>query len=230
MRWTRKLLYTVSVVVVFAATAEGLARLWEAADPPAPPPPPPQPGRLEDLDARLPGLATAQRQDLQDLPTLELVQDPVRGWSLRPDQVARDGGVLVRVNALGLRGADLPPRADPDELRLLTLGDSSIFGYGVSEDQVFGAVAAAALTRPGRPAHAANGGMHGYTSDQSLRILKHTGPRLEADWVVIANLWSDLYASETPAPEEPRRGRVPLASYRLALRALAPLLPAPTIG
>ena len=152
-----------------------------------------------------------------------------RAWALPPDTEMVETNVAVRVNALALRGPGVTPRA-ADELRLLTLGDSSVFGFGVAEEDVFGQVAARQLSAQlGRPVTAVNGGTPGYTSVQALDTLLDVGPRVDPTHVVIATLWSDLFQTDTPL-ERSGGQRHPLALYRVGARVLAPWLPAAKVG
>lgn len=137
--------------------------------------------------------------------------------------------VHVRVNTLALRGPDLAEK-QPNEIRLMTLGDSSVFGFGVEEADVFGAVAASYLSSEwARPVVPVNGGTPGYTSVQALHTLQDVGRSVQPDIVVIATLWSDLFQTETPL-ERAGGQRHPSSLYRVSVRVLAPYLPAPTVG
>jgi len=101
------------------------------------------------------------------------------------------------INSMGIRGPEPAPRKE-GELRLLTLGDSTVYGVLVGDNDVFSAVAAAKLERDlHRPVIAFNGGIPGYSSEQSWRLLHYNLADLDFDYLVIANLWSDC----SPAPE-----------------------------
>lgn len=53
---------------------------------------------------------------------------------------SREGRITsVRTNALGFRGADWAPAADVVKGRVLLLGDSQVFGYGVGEEDALAA-------------------------------------------------------------------------------------------
>ena len=62
----------------------------------------------------------------------------------RPGDRFRLGGVDVRTNSLGLRGSE-PPARDPSRRRLLVLGDSVVFGWGVEESERFTSLLADSL-------------------------------------------------------------------------------------
>ena len=55
-------------------------------------------------------------------------------------------GVTVRINRLGLRGPELELPKPAGRIRMMVTGDSSVFGFGVEEQDVFAGVAA---QRPG---------------------------------------------------------------------------------
>lgn len=150
-----------------------------------------------------------------------LVVDESAGWTLPPRRTDRYGGAVMRTNALGMRGPDWPAPA-PDEVRLLTFGDSSIFGLGVMETQVFSSVAAEALSaRWGRTVNGVIGGIPGYSTGQALALQARVERQIQPRWVVIGTLWSDLLTeASAPAVEPPST----FAGYRVATQLLAPWL------
>ena len=121
--------------------------------------------------------------------------DPRLLWKMTPG-VRNESGVSVTINALGLRGPSLSETPPTGTERILTLGDSTVFGFGVAQHQVFSSVLAETLNAlPERPPsvvfEAVNGGMVGYSSLQSLHLLEDKGGIIRPSLVVIANLWSD---------------------------------------
>ncbi len=215
---------------------EVLCRVWEFIDP------------VAERQTPIPGpVAEANRANLEDfkrqladmraelgpehpalLQQVPMVEDESRGWTVAPSQVIEQGDVLCRINSLGMRGPELGAKGE-EELRLMTLGDSTVFGTGVAEDSVFGSVTAKALSQStGRRVQLANGAAPGHDSSQSLATLRLHGATVAPDWVVIANLWSDVYRHpQSEALAEQIRGPLNhLATYRLLKRALAPWLTA----
>lgn len=93
-----------------------------------------------------------------------------------------------------------PPREKPTGgLRLLTLGDSTIYGVMIRDGEVFSDVAATALTRTlRRPVDALNGGIPGYSSEQARRLYERRLRAYRPDVVVIATLWSDSQLGPMP--------------------------------
>lgn len=100
---------------------------------------------------------------------------PVPGWE---GQMEVEGNVLpVRLNSLGLRGPEIEPRRE-DELRVLCLGDSFVFGYGVAAKNTFPAVLDSMLEeRLERPIVVGNAGVPGYgTREQAFSLIRLKEP------------------------------------------------------
>ncbi len=94
--------------------------------------------------------------------------------------------VAVRVNALGLRGPEMEPK-QPGRPRVLVLGDSFSFGWGVEEAQVFHAVAAASLRRDeGRDVEILNASVPGDGPLSELARLKALCQVVHPDHVLVA--------------------------------------------
>ena len=125
--------------------------------------------------------------------------DELLGWSPKPGEW-RPFGVPQRttINSLGTRNPE-PSAKAPDELRLLTLGDSTVFGVLVNDEAVFSSVAARYLSENlGRKVTAFNAGVPGYSSEQARRLLEYRLAEVEFDYLVIATLWSDSQPGGTP--------------------------------
>lgn len=125
--------------------------------------------------------------------------DDLLGWSPIPGE-GRPFGIpnTTTINALGTRNPEPVAKAD-DELRILTLGDSTVFGVLVSDQAVFSSVAARYLSRKlRRTVTAFNGGIPGYSSEQARRLLQHRLASVEFDFLVVATLWSDSQLGGIP--------------------------------
>lgn len=218
----RRVLKSFVVVLGFFVVIEGLAALAErTVIPRTRSLPLPQPG-VEDpaFNQKI----TAARKSL----SIPLAADESGSWTLPPAQQIVEGGVTIRINSLGLRGAEPTPK-EPNEIRIFSLGDSSIFGYGVPEKDVFTTIAAARLSaRWSRQVTGWIGGVPAHTSDQSKGVLTQHGARYQPDWVVIANLWSDLFF-QGKGSKLAERAAGPLrafATYRVSRLLLSPWLAA----
>jgi lysophospholipase L1-like esterase len=99
------------------------------------------------------------------------------------------------VNAFGLRGPERAPRG-ADEVRVLCLGDSFVYGQGVAESDTISAqlerVLADRRATGARPVTVWNGGHRGYNTEQELALLEELVPGLDPDVVVLVWYPNDL--------------------------------------
>ncbi len=129
--------------------------------------------------------------------------------------------VWVRVNSLGLRGPELPPSSRGR--RVLFLGDSVTFGYGVEEDSTF--VALFGHDRAGEGVVAVNGGVEDSGILEERRLLERVGSLVGPSAVVLCFYPNDArppvgfaqeYLHEDPLDRWFRRHPHLLARWRLA--------------
>lgn len=120
-------------------------------------------------------------------PTGEIPGSPYLLWELSPGR-RNSYGAVASINSLGLRGPEIAIPGPPGVRRFITLGDSSVYGFGVRDDEVFGQVAARTL---GPPAEVVNGAIEGYSTYQTLNLLKMRALATRPDLFVVCNLWSD---------------------------------------
>jgi lysophospholipase L1-like esterase len=95
----------------------------------------------------------------------------------------------VTINALGLRGPELAGRKPAGRRRILCLGDSVTFGYGVSDEDTYAAQLGKLLADRGY--EVVNGGVTGYTSHQVLARLEKLLPVVDPDLVTVLIGWND---------------------------------------
>ncbi|MDT8391022.1 MAG: GDSL-type esterase/lipase family protein [Lentisphaeria bacterium] len=143
------------------------------------------------------------QQDVDELRGMKLDEAPgmIKNdhelfWRLVPNKRLPDDswpffGVIS--NEQSLREDHEIPLAKPvGETRILFLGDSCTFGYGVPHHAAFVQVAEAALQdiSPG-PVECINAGVPGYTLFQGYRYLGTEGLRYQPDLVVLNFGWND---------------------------------------
>ena len=129
----------------------------------------------------------------------EMLGDRDRLWKMRPNYVIPSPvGPPTRINAVGLRDDLLPeslggPSKRRDEIRILTLGDSSVYGWGVPSGQTFQERLEKRLSDHfvSHSFEVINAGVPGYSSEQTLALLEDVGWSYEPDVVVVSNLFSD---------------------------------------
>jgi lysophospholipase L1-like esterase len=119
--------------------------------------------------------------------------DPDAGWICRPGAnvyYELPGSFRVRVlcNTRGLRDRERPFEKPAGTRRIVCLGDSYLWGYGVENDETLPANLEQLL--PG--VEAINLGANGYSTVQKLVRLETEGLRYDPDWVVLLFCWNDL--------------------------------------
>jgi lysophospholipase L1-like esterase len=125
-------------------------------------------------------------------PQLRYRPAPAVGFGLVPDQRAFTADQLATINRHGLRGPLVPYARRPGRLRLLFLGDSIVFGYGVADHEAVSARVAALLAERGREVESINAGVPSYNTTQEVAYLAHEGIRYAPDWVIVGVCWNDL--------------------------------------
>ncbi|MBQ16868.1 MAG: hypothetical protein CMJ65_07060 [Planctomycetaceae bacterium] len=134
-----------------------------------------------------------------------LINDRERFWRLVPGSTLpapiteTDRGPFFGViaNRQGFREDHEIAAVKPDnEVRLLFLGDSCTFGFGVAHDQTFVAHCEDRLNEqnPGHRFECLNAGVPGYTLFQGCRVLDQEGPRVKPDVVVACFGFNDRAA------------------------------------
>lgn len=126
--------------------------------------------------------------------------DPEVGTRFHPNQT-RDiyaaGNVYMhpaKINGLGLRGHEPLREADGDAgLRVVCLGDSFTFGWGVEDDETFPVYLEEALDAAvDQPVDVINCGAPGYNTWQEHQLYKKLMAPLKPDYVIIAWYMNDL--------------------------------------
>jgi lysophospholipase L1-like esterase len=121
-------------------------------------------------------------------------EDPTLGWRLVPGAVGEWGGVRITVNSQGLRGPEVAHARTPGALRVLHLGDSVAFGYGLARFSDAAPFAAdAALERAlQRPVETVNASVGGWSPWQQHLYLVGEGFAWAPDLVVVHFVLNDV--------------------------------------
>lgn len=116
----------------------------------------------------------------------------------KPSWETRYGDVLVTYNERGLRDHPILPKAD-EEYRILALGDSVTFGWGVDQDKTFVARLESLLQgRLHRPVRVINSGVGGYNTVQEVTYFKQEGIALQPDLVLLTYVQNDIEVERGP--------------------------------
>ncbi len=187
--WGRKLLYSLVPVVVLLCGAEIVARLVG----------PPPSHVAEHIFGTPP-------------PFIEL--DPAVGWRYTPGALVHDPdyeawarvhglpippSVEMTINDRGMRDTPVGPDKPPGQLRVYSMGDSSVFGSGTPWDESFSQRLERRLNRARghdpdaepRAVEVMNAGVAGYSSFQAMALLEDNLD-LQPDVVIAYLMNSDL--------------------------------------
>lgn len=130
----------------------------------------------------------------------------------------------AHINSLGFRGPEFSPVKQPGELRVVCLGNSVTFGWGVSADSL---TYPARLERwlwaryPNRLIRVINAGMPRFNSHDILGVLLQKVVPLHPDIVVILSGWNDLEDGIVGVPDQPVSARLALSrTYAVIDRGL----------
>ncbi len=188
-RGGRKLLFAAVMMLMFFGAVEILLRVVGVDEPTSP--------RLVvraiDVDVSFPFMR----------PDLELFWSPIPGFR---------GEFLdetVTINSAGLRGAEVTVPKPKTKRRILCFGDSITFGYGVSDDETYVFHLGQALTP--RSIEVVNTGVTGYSSYQTLHLLRRVARMLEGDVALFLIGWNDSAQRPVDDLAYARRVRIAMA-------------------
>lgn len=151
------------------------------------------------------GLRIFYPQNFQVHPPGMYILDPDVGYALAPDfkgKISRpEFQIDFSTNEVGLRGIS-PRPLKANTFRILVLGDSQTWGFGVKDNETFSVHLEKLLS-----AHygnfdiqVLNGGIPGYGTADQLAFLQSRGAALKPDLVIIQFLSvNDLQENRTPA-------------------------------
>lgn len=132
--------------------------------------------------------ATGFQPESSDASQTVMVPDPTRIWRL-PTGTSTSFGGTHTITTHGLRAV----QAEGDPNVIVTTGDSSIFGHGLSDEGTLHAQLEEALESRGTAVDVYCGGIPGYSTAQTLVLLDEELWDLEPDLLVVGNMWSDSF-------------------------------------
>ena len=120
--------------------------------------------------------------------------DPLLGWRHRPGQSgifekAPLFRIHVRINRQGLRDRDYPYARTPGRQRILVLGDSFAWGFGVEEADRFDEIMEGCDSR----LDVISAGVSGYSTDQELLWFEREGVKYRPDLVILLFVGNDQH-------------------------------------
>lgn len=115
-------------------------------------------------------------------------------YELTPGAKGERDGVAIAINSAGFRDDDFPAPA-PEGMRIVVLGDSVAWGWGVPMEEAFPQVLEARLraldTEPYASSVVYNLSVDGYSTPQEVRLLETRGLALAPDLVVVSYVLND---------------------------------------
>jgi hypothetical protein len=125
------------------------------------------------------------------------VPDAHAQYALKPNAVRtmklREFTYRMEMNSVGFRGPEFSAEPAPSITRVLLLGDSFTFGWGVDFDKTYGAVIERTLNRDSqdRRFEVINGGVPGYNTLNALRLFEARGMAVKPRYVILQLLVDD---------------------------------------
>jgi len=124
----------------------------------------------------------------------KFLYDPLLGWKNIPGLEFVTYGKKGKINSKGLRSPEYSYKKEAGSSRVLVLGDSFAWGFGVSDEELFSRVLEKKLREKNPRVEVINGGVSGWGTDQELLFLEEEGYKYSPDKVVLMFfLWNDLW-------------------------------------
>ena len=125
----------------------------------------------------------------------EIQSRSVRRWlqpNIQTRHTTKEFDVAVRTNQRGMRGPDFAQTKIKDSKRILFVGDSFTFGYGVEEPQRFSDQVEKLALKRGEKWQSLNMGVPSWGTADALLYLRETGLELKPDVVVACFYQNDI--------------------------------------
>jgi lysophospholipase L1-like esterase len=161
-------------------------------------------------------------------PQIVYQSDPDIRYVLLPNQRGWVDDGFVTTNSLGFRGREVASPKPRGRFRIVAIGDSVTFGWGVNDTETFCSQLEQLLARrfPDRDLDVVNLGVGGYDTHQEVALLRRNVSRLQPDLVLVGFYSNDvpeaLGDKQSAAPVE-----APLASTDSQQGRILRLNPAP---
>lgn len=130
-----------------------------------------------------------------------IAADPAVGHEHTPGTAAHLMGSDVTINSGGLRDREIAAGKPEGVTRIMMLGDSIVFGWGVAQDKTMSVVLEQDLKNGGfGPAQVINTGVGNYNTAMEVAYFLKSGALLQPDVVVLNYFINDAEPTPTYAP------------------------------
>ncbi len=155
---------------------------------------------------------------------MRLYPPPGEPQSLVPHIAGNYTGVPVQINSLGLRDREVAIPKPPGLFRMVAIGDSITFGFGVRLEESYPKRLEARLNAGREPSsrrvEVINAGVPATSLASYLQFLELKGARLQPDLVLIGIAFNDIFDYDSvsrpvSAPSQNRKARLGAALRRL---------------
>lgn len=132
-----------------------------------------------------------------------IIRKPPVGLALTPGWHGNYHGAWVRISSQGFRDDEISPTKIPGEYRIIVIGDSRTFGFGVTQEQIYPQQLEHLLAKhyPERPITVLNAGVPGCTSREALRFVETQAFEFDPDLIIVAvghnDRWTDEKKTDT---------------------------------
>lgn len=131
--------------------------------------------------------------------------DPKLYWKLKPNQncYTKVDRKPVHVNSHGTRGPDFETAKPPNTIRILSLGDSKTFGWGLTEAECYSSLIENMLQQhvgAAKKVEVINAGVNAWSYAQMHTYFRDYGLKYGPDIVILAdaNLWTQFSDQNSP--------------------------------
>jgi len=120
-------------------------------------------------------------------------------WRMAPNQKihykdAYGDDIYFSINSLGARGKEFPIKKPLGEKRIICVGDSYTYGWGVDDAQTYPARLQNLINKDFENIKVINYGCNGHTILHEADLIKKYGPKLSPDYVIVAtSINTDFY-------------------------------------
>lgn len=137
---------------------------------------------------------------------IEIYQpDPLLFWKLKPNQdcYTKVDRKPVHVNSHGTRGPEFQAAKPANTIRILSLGDSKTFGWGLTEAESYSGLIEKMLQQHvggGKKVEVINAGVNAWSYAQMRTYLREIALKYQPDVVILAdaNLWTQFSDQNSP--------------------------------